>query len=86
MMNNIVVNQSPIDRFSVAHFAWGMAMAKLQFKPVQAVFTAVSFEVMEDVMKKKYPSAFPNPSLDSKENALIDILFSMAGFGFGRRF
>ncbi len=84
-LSPVVVNKTPFDKFTAAHFVFGFAMAKLKFQPYQDVFSAVSFELIEDLLKKQHPDFFPNPTIDSKENSLIDVLATLSGFGLGRK-
>jgi len=78
------INQAPLDKFTVLHFLFGVGMAKFKFKPYQAIFTAVSFELLEDVLKDRCPDIFPYSSKDSKTNSLVDVLATLTGFGVGR--
>lgn len=68
-----MINGGYIDRFTIAHAIGGVIAANLKVTPIQAIILAVGWEIAEDVFKQRSPSLFPHPSLDSKQNALIDV-------------
>ena len=68
-----MINGAYVDRFTVAHALAGVIAAYLKVTPIQAVVFAVGWEIGEDLLKQRYPSLFPHPSVDTKENALVDV-------------
>ena len=67
------INGAYVDRFTLAHFVGGGIAAYAKVTPIQAVVFAVGWEIAEDFFKQRYPSLFPHPSIDSKQNALVDV-------------
>ena len=80
----ITTNQTPIDKFTALHFLFGLGLAKYKFELYQVLFAAVSFELLEDVLKDRYPKMWPYSSKDSKTNSLVDILATVGGYGIGK--
>jgi hypothetical protein len=80
----IVANQSPVDGYTLLHFATGAALARAGLPWWAAVVAAVGWELAEDRLKRRYPGIFPRSSDDSKENALVDAGAVMLGWGVGR--
>ena len=80
-----MINQNPVDRFTLLHAGSGFVAGRLGLPPALAIGGALLFELLEDGWKTQYPRAFPNPSHDSKENALVDVLAFVAAFYAGRR-
>ena len=78
-------NQIPIDKFTALHFLFGIGLAKINAELYQVLFAAVSFELLEDALKDRYPQMWPYASKDSKVNSLVAILATLAGFGVGEK-
>ncbi len=75
------INGVYFDRFTLLHFASGYFFGKTPVNSIEALIIAVGWEVIEDRLKKSYPTYFPNATLDTKENALTDVgAFMLAYF------
>ncbi len=72
-MNGIVVNESPIDQFTLVHGGAGVLArcAGLSFFTTLALGFAWDYWI-EPELKTSHPSWFPFPSPDSPSHAFID--------------
>lgn len=76
-----LTNQVPVDRFTAAHFGIGGLFGATDMDWRLFLVGSIGWEVLEHAMKKKAPQLFPNPSQDTVENAVCDVM--AAGLGFG---
>lgn len=74
------VNQAPIDRFTLGHFAVGIGLAAAGASPSTALVMAIGWELIEGPLKVRTPAVFPNPSPDSPANASLDAAAMMLGW------
>jgi hypothetical protein len=79
------VNKAPVDRWTTAHFAAGCIGGATNIDPLLFMLGAVGWEILERELKKNKPSLFPDPSSDSLENSVCDVLAAGVGFGLIRR-
>ena len=78
------INGAFFDRFSLVHGLSGYLFSKTKITVLQATMLAIGFEILEDKMKKEIPQIFPNPTIDTKENALSDVAVFMLVFLISR--
>ncbi len=76
----MAVNQFPIDAFTLLHYASGAGMKIVGFSATTALALAVLWEFAEPQLKKRYPSQFPHPSVDSFVNKYFDVIATMVGY------
>lgn len=77
------VNLRTFDRFTVLHILTGYIAGRLRTPfPIYAIGN-IGWELAEDRLKDTFPRLFPNPSHDSKENALGDVAGGMLGYLIG---
>lgn len=81
-----MINQSPLDRFSLLHMGFGYVCGKGQLDPLSTMSLAVSWEFAERRLKKVFPRFFPHPAQDSGENAIMDVVVTMAGWWLAKRY
>jgi len=74
------INQTAFDRFTIAHFAMGVAMGVAGVPRLAALTVAIGWEIAERPLKRNFREAFPNPSQDSLQNATVDALAMTAGY------
>lgn len=79
------VNQAWFDRFSLVHASYGAFVAKMGGRASTALLTAVAFEFAERELKRRFPDVFPNPSQDSAENMVGDVVVTMVGYFLTKR-
>ena len=73
-------NGAPVDRYTLAHVASGAVLGFLGVPWWAAVPAGIAFEAGEDRLKDLPGAAFPDPSHDSKANALGDLAAYVFGF------
>ena len=78
------INGALIDRFTFVHAAAGYLFSRTSITEQEALFLAIGWEILEDKLKRAYPHLFPNPSLDTKQNALTDVGAFMLVFNASR--
>lgn len=76
-------NGDPFDRFTLLHLASGAMMHRRGWGLGGVVLAGLAFELVEDALKTAAPEAFPNATLDTKENALGDVLALVVGWYLG---
>jgi len=77
------VNLKTFDRFTLLHILTGYIAGRMQTPfPIYAIGN-IGWELAEDRLKDTFPRMFPNPSHDSKENALGDVAAGMLGYLVG---
>jgi hypothetical protein len=76
-----LINQTPIDRFTLIHVLAG-GLARMFGVPLSvAVVFAAWFEVAENVFQGGFPSIFPNTAdNDSIANSVCDVVSSAAAW------
>ena len=77
------INQVPVDRFTAAHFVFGILMGLLHVSPLAAMAIAAGWEVVESPLKRWIPWAFPHPEPDAPLNAVLDAAATMFGWTLG---
>ena len=77
------INTAPLDRFTAAHAAMGIAAAAMGVPLPAVLVIAVGWEVLEQPLKRKFPGRFPNPNPDSTKNAVWDINATVIGYAAG---
>ncbi len=82
-MSDDRINKDAIDRYTSAHFGVGVTAAALGVPWWGALAGSIAWEIAEDVLKDKIPTAFPYSSHDTLLNASTDTLAVMAGWGMG---
>lgn len=75
-----MINDDPIDRFTLAHGVGGMVLERMGATLPVTVFVAIGWELIERPLKRHYPSWFPHPSQDSTVNSLLDAAAVVAGY------
>ena len=69
-MSGLPVNQAAFDRFTLLHMLTGFVCGYYGQNPILYMTGSVGWEMVEDALKDSHPELFPNPSHDSKANAL----------------
>src|SRR5687768_11370527 len=77
------INGKPVDRFTMVHFASGVALARLGAPFWTTCLLSVAWEVVEGPLKARFPDAFPNPTHDRTINAVTDTLAVLLGWRLG---
>jgi len=73
-------NKAPFDQFTVGHVVVGYLMGRGGLPWQVTLALSVGWELLEPTLKESYPEVFPNPSLDSESNRVVDVLAVMAGW------
>jgi hypothetical protein len=73
-------NVSFLDDYTVMHLALGAAYGAMGASAKQALAIAVGWELAERPLKRLAPGIFPTESQDSPQNALGDVLATLAGW------
>ena len=81
-----MINQDPLDRFTLVHALSGVLAAKAGATLPQVVFLAVGWELLERPLKIKYGRYFPHPSQDSLVNATLDASAMVIAYLIARKF
>ena len=71
-------NQPWVDRYTSAHAGLGVAFAYYGLPLWSLVAAAVSWELVENVLKDKMPGLFPYSSHDSLGNSIVDTSAAIA--------
>ncbi len=81
-----MINKDTFDKFSILHGLFGYGMCRAGFKIGTTVGIAILWEVVEPMLKQSESlgSYFPNPSTDSRENKIGDIIATVIGFYIGK--
>lgn len=68
------------------HFASGVAMALVGLGAAEAVLASVAWEVLENTVAEApgIKEVIPRAGAESLENAMVDIVVNMAGYGVAR--
>jgi len=78
------INYPPVDRFTAAHYAWGVIMGAARLPWWGALTIAIGWEILERPLKRAVPGAFPHSTQDTVANAVGDAVGMMAGWGTWR--
>ncbi len=73
-------NQAAFDRYTILHTLSGVAMRLVGVSFWWAAAIAVTWELVEPMLKEKYPSMFPQAAKDSMKNKVVDATSMMAGW------
>ncbi len=74
-MSQVIVNESPIDQFTLAHAASGILARRMGLSFVTTLVLGFVWDyAVEPELKDSNPQWFPYPSQDSKNHAFIDAL------------
>lgn len=76
------INVAAVDRYTSAHAGIGALMAKLHFPWWAAFAGSVTWELVENGVKRKHPELFPYSSPDTWQNATMDTLAVLVGYAF----
>jgi hypothetical protein len=76
------INYSPFDRYSPFHALVGVAagLIGLGFWPTLGI--ALSWEIVEHILKNLVPSVFAYPTQDTLANSIGDVLSALFGWAF----
>ena len=75
------INYPAVDRFTAAHYAWGVILGAARLPWWGAAIFAVGWEFVERPLKRAMPKAFPHSTQDTIANATGDAIAMMAGYG-----
>lgn len=74
------INKLPVDRFTLGHLSVGMLLGLCGTGFWTTLISSLTWELLENRLKRKIPIMFPNPSLDTLSNAVADITAWMLGW------
>jgi hypothetical protein len=74
------MNHAFLDAMSLVHLGVGLALRLFRIPLWLAALIAVVWEVVEHVLKARWPHMFMFPSQDSLANASGDVLCCLAGW------
>ena len=74
------MNERFVDRWTAGHFALGMFLAYVKFPFEGTVVVAVGWELIEPILKERFPAIFPHPQVDSNANKVGDVLAVLLGY------
>lgn len=78
------INGDFVDRFTLAHVAYGAAAQRYGLSFATTMALAVAFEALERPLKEAFPGKFPNPTQGSVPNMIGDVLAAGVGWGASR--
>jgi hypothetical protein len=84
MRGSQTINNNAVDRYTLAHFAWGVILGAARLPWWGTAGAAVGWEIIERPLKNHFPKVFPYSSQDTLANAAVDALAIMAGWGLWR--
>ena len=79
-MKSFVVNESVVDVWTAAHFAWGLFFRAVGLPLWVVVVIATIFEFLETPLERLFPSVFPFRKPDTLVNAIGDVAGATAGW------
>lgn len=79
------IDHHTIDRYTLAHAAVGVAMGLIRAPWWVTVAAAVGWELVENPLKRAYPDAFAQKTVDTPDNAITDIAAWILGWAIMRR-
>jgi len=75
-------NGDPIDKFTLAHFAWGLGFGSVGAPWWVALGSALLWDIfVERALKDAHPEWFPVASQDTAEHIAVDAAAWMLGWG-----
>ena len=74
------INYAPFDRYSLLHGLVGVAAGLIGLSFWQTLGIAVSWEIVEHILKNLAPSLFAYPSQDTLANSFGDVLSALFGW------
>jgi hypothetical protein len=74
------VNYRAFDRFTAAHYAWGVILGASRLPWWAALGVAIGWEVIERPLKRTAPTVFPHGTQDSWPNMIADATAMFAGW------
>jgi hypothetical protein len=74
------INGDALDRFTLAHYAFGVLLGAGRAPWWSVPLVAVSWEALERPMKRAWPRVFPHSSQDSWPNMIGDALAVLFGW------
>lgn len=75
------INGGPFDRFTLGHAAFGTILGLGRANFTTALALGVGVELLEVVLKDRFPDAFPSASQDTPINQIVDVAAVIAGWG-----
>lgn len=76
------INGAVVDRFTLGHFAGGILLGLARFDFPATAAIAVGFEMLEEHLKRVVPGIFPNPTYDTPQNRVADVVAMLLGWAF----
>ena len=83
MLSDDEINQKPVDRFTLLHGLAGVLARQAGISFELTLILSIGWEFLEPKLKETYPDQFPNPSIDSNQNKIVDVLAACAGWIIG---
>lgn len=74
------INGGPFDRFTLVHFASGVALRAAGVPFWATIVVAIGWELVENSLKDDLPDFFPNATHDVASNAVVDVAAMLAGW------
>lgn len=78
------INYPAIDRFTLAHYAWGVILGASRFPLWGALAFAVGWEIIERPLKRRLPRIFPHGTQDTVPNMIGDASAMLLGWATWR--
>lgn len=72
--------QDLVDLYTLGHAAAGAICARLGWSWETTLVLALVWEVIENPLKDEYPHMFPDACHDRIENAVVDVIATLAGW------
>lgn len=83
MLTDEGINQAPYDRFTLIHALAGVVARQAGISLELTFIAAIGWEFIEPKLKESNPEYFPNPSVDSTSNKVVDVLATLIGWTLG---
>jgi len=80
------VNWDPLDRWTFGHFGVGAVLGLMRVPWWQALIAAVGWDLLERVLKSKWPGIWPHPSQDTPQHMVVDAAAWMLGWAVTRQY
>lgn len=74
------VNHAFMDRFTLAHYAWGVILGASRAPWWLVPIVAIGWEVVERPLKRQFPRAFPHATQDTWPNMIGDAGAMISGY------
>jgi len=75
------INTAFLDPYSLVHALVGVVLVVFGLGLMPALAVAITWEVVEHVLKNIVPQVFPHPSQDTLANSIGDVLSTAVGWG-----